>query len=463
MHASYFSYSIKRPIPYRWFTPVVVSGGIVLAVLFSLVNLASSGYHLRSIYTNDPNTTLGAQKQWFMEPPFNWGGDLDPKCEPQLLAIGDKLFSTNLGLSYEVTSISRIDETGQTASLPSVQYLNNTLEGCITDSVVVDLHKNDLTLPPYAWWISWSPSSTATATARCTIMSEDAPTNITLQVRYSGAGDGTYSYVVSQNFSDHASLWWGTRLLNVYWSGVMSAMALTALSPYWRRHGVTNPEVKKVSFSPALTEGLFFAKVMHSLVAIDLGNTDAPNLLLHDGDIGYALNPPNDMNRQPRGLLYTENPVSSQNYALIPWPGIPPKGQPDRLRLNDSYDAFKPRMGTLGTNSATLFTQYLCSILEQKNTGTMLLAILIADLVFLQAAWKFLKLVTETMLEREDPGAMVCNGCMRAGNRPVGVGMYNLGNAGFCERDPRGESDADTTRSLIDKEGEHTRPESHHG
>jgi len=57
-YTSWFSYPITKPYPYRWFTPVTVVGGIILSVLFSLVNLAANGYYMRTIYTNDPNTTL---------------------------------------------------------------------------------------------------------------------------------------------------------------------------------------------------------------------------------------------------------------------------------------------------------------------------------------------------------------------------------------------------------------------
>jgi len=58
MHASRFSYNITRPYPFRWFTPLVICGGIILAVLFSLVNFAANGYYMKTVYTNDPNTTL---------------------------------------------------------------------------------------------------------------------------------------------------------------------------------------------------------------------------------------------------------------------------------------------------------------------------------------------------------------------------------------------------------------------
>jgi hypothetical protein len=166
-----------------------------------------------------------------MKEPFNWGGGLDPKCEPQLLSIGNEVFTSNLGLSYEVTAIWRLDgDTGAITHLPSVSYLNNTLENCLTENVIVDLRKSDSAIPIQAWWISWSPSSTASATAHCTVMSDSAPTNITLQARYSGTGNQAYGYVISDNYTTQASVWWGTRLLNAYWSGVLSTMAKVDLT-----------------------------------------------------------------------------------------------------------------------------------------------------------------------------------------------------------------------------------------
>lgn len=57
MHRSWFSYSISKPYPFRWFTPVVLVGGIILAVLLSLINLSANGYYLKPLYTSDPNGT----------------------------------------------------------------------------------------------------------------------------------------------------------------------------------------------------------------------------------------------------------------------------------------------------------------------------------------------------------------------------------------------------------------------
>jgi hypothetical protein len=47
MHESIFSYNITKPYPYRWFTWLVVLGGIAAAALFSVINLAANGYDAR--------------------------------------------------------------------------------------------------------------------------------------------------------------------------------------------------------------------------------------------------------------------------------------------------------------------------------------------------------------------------------------------------------------------------------
>lgn len=153
---------------------------------------------------------------------------------------------------------------------------------------------------------------------------------------------------------------------------------------------------------------------MHSLVLIDLGNGDLPNLLFEDENLQYALSPPDDMNRQPGGILYgaDEGFPGAHNFAEIPEPDSPPRIEKG-VFLNASYEKFAPQMGSLGLgpDKATLFVQYLCSVAQQKSTGSMLLGIALADLVFLQAAWKILNWFAQRRLESQYEMAMFCSGC----------------------------------------------------
>lgn len=159
-----------------------------------------------------------------MRAPFNWGDSLHPVCVPKLLSVGDQFFTTNLGFYYEVTSLSRWNNDSlEATSLPSIPYLNNTLEGCRTDHIQISLRKADQGIPP-TWWISWSGSESITW-AHCTIASESGPANVTVQVKYSGEGDENYDFVIEDNHKTHASTWWGTRLLYAYWMGVLSTIS----------------------------------------------------------------------------------------------------------------------------------------------------------------------------------------------------------------------------------------------
>lgn len=49
MVASNFEYTITRPYPFRWFTPVVLLGGVILFALFTLLNLVTTGYSMESV------------------------------------------------------------------------------------------------------------------------------------------------------------------------------------------------------------------------------------------------------------------------------------------------------------------------------------------------------------------------------------------------------------------------------
>lgn len=154
---------------------------------------------------------------------------------------------------------------------------------------------------------------------------------------------------------------------------------------------------------------------MHSLLTIDFGNAAIPSYLTNKDDLQYLLAAPDDPNRQPGGALYQNPSLAGWNLmAELPPPAnIVNTSSNDWVAITDSYDAYAPLVGPLGTKPATFYSQYACSVPAQRGTGTMLLAILIADLVFLQAAWKIVTVVTDAVLMRQDPTAMNCERCGR--------------------------------------------------
>lgn len=161
-----------------------------------------------------------------------------------------------------------------------------------------------------------------------------------------------------------------------------------------------------------MTEGLHSAKILFSLLSLDLGNCQAPNLLLDDRGLQYAILAPDDYNRDPGRSL---NGSRSQLYGSDRYNQIPAPGSNDTnsglVTLRESYNKFQPMMGPLGCNNATIVSQYLCSVPQQKNGGAMLFSILLADLLFLQAAWKILTWIADGMVSRGNTEAMYCQGC----------------------------------------------------
>ncbi|KAK1700904.1 hypothetical protein BDP55DRAFT_538006 [Colletotrichum godetiae] len=449
-HQSWFSYPISKPYPFRWFTPVVLVGGVILTVFLSLVNLSANGYYLKPLYTSDPNGTEAySNAQWYRKPPFNWRSDVRAECQPRLLTIGDSFFTSNLGFRYIIKAIS----DSRTNSLSSLNYKNNTLESCSPKSIALKLKKSDTAVPPAAsWWLSYG-KSTMMATVDCTIVTDDGIVTITLVTEEASGGDHDYSYVIEDDYRTHASVWWGTRLLNAYWSGVMTVAAnmtnIYGSKNYVVRSGLTytpkpSEDIYTDKFfdlywwlanadssilnknmdkslkdynsdwygSPSLTEGLHSAKILFSLLSLDLGNCPAPNLLLDDRGLRYTILAPDDYNRDPGRIL---NGSKSQIYGSDRYNMIPAPGSNDTnsglVKLRDSYDKFQPMMGPLGCKNATIVSQYLCSVPQQKNGGVMLFSILLADLLFLQAAWKILTWIADGLVSRGSTEAMTCQGC----------------------------------------------------
>jgi hypothetical protein len=61
---------------------------------------------------------------------------------------------------------------------------------------------------------------------------------------------------------------------------------------------------------------------------------------------------------------------------------------------------------------ATISTQYLCQVPRLKSTSSLIVSIIIADLVFLQALWVTVKFLMAFFLERR-PEAKYCDGCTK--------------------------------------------------
>nr|OQO30422.1 hypothetical protein B0A51_03052 [Rachicladosporium sp. CCFEE 5018] len=165
--SSFFTYSVSRPYPSRWFTPVVISGGIVLAILFTFIAMASNAYELKPIYTTNPNTTE-SQEQWFEKSPFSWVSSLDTQCQTSVLTVGVLYQTANRGFTYTFSGIQTgVADTREILRAPSTTYKNTPLHDCEIVSIQITLARFDFTPLAPDWW-TWG-ASTAAATIQCSL------------------------------------------------------------------------------------------------------------------------------------------------------------------------------------------------------------------------------------------------------------------------------------------------------
>jgi hypothetical protein len=121
-----FSYSVTRQYPYKWFTPVAIIGGIILTVLFSLVNFFSNAYSMVTTTTNDPDRIEAGR--WSGRVPSILTSKIQPSCDDAIILIGSTVNTNQTALSYELLSVD---------GSPSLAYHNDAL-GCDVQTVYID-------------------------------------------------------------------------------------------------------------------------------------------------------------------------------------------------------------------------------------------------------------------------------------------------------------------------------------
>lgn len=68
----------------------------------------------------------------------------------------------------------------------------------------------------------------------------------------------------------------------------------------------------------------------------------------------------------------------------------------------DSYENLKQTTGPLETSPAVFSAKYLCQVPRRKAMGSLLMTILLANLVLLQATWTLLSFFASLYVERVD-------------------------------------------------------------
>ena len=427
--------------------------------LLTVFNLAVNGFDKDFKYTTDPNTTV-TNTHWYNSLVFTWGSNsLTPTCQSLQLSVGHRFITTNLGFQY---AISRILVSGAKPEQQraSVSYHNNTLENCEIFRISIRLKKSDASPPDpkqtnFSRW-RWMESR-ASATAQCQITNGDGRFILEFLVEYTPQIHDN-SFIASDNLQSQAALWWGARLLNVYFAGIQHTMSgllpdnnidtptytranidyftrfeqrnrsvndfrLYRLSYIFLRsngmlderilYGLDNESVYNnatFALSRPLTEAFMWNKIFRSVILADLGNTKAENLLTNETLLRYALNPNDDFNRVHGAPL---DPANMDNrrwmFTAMPHPGNPLK---PHIPLNESFDTFKNQTGSLETKSASILAEYICSVPEKKSLLAIVMFTLVANLALFHSAWVLFKYVVDQQVLWIDKESNWCEGCI---------------------------------------------------
>ncbi|KAG6368963.1 hypothetical protein INS49_003182 [Diaporthe citri] len=397
-HESFFSYNTTRPYPFRWFTPVVIGGGIVVTALVSFLNVAASGYELAAISTTDPNKVRSGA-EWFDSWP-KWLASTRASCDPTTIPLQTGLYTNNTAtlLQYRVASVSTYDVPGSDNKtiLGSLVYDNNPLSRCNVTSVLISIEANDR---PAAHVSESSVGTVLTANVECLLESHGKPTTYLELVTTFGANR---SPSVSISLG-HASggLWLGTSLLMWYSDELAKKYYLENVNldtPFFKAEALLSRTAGYRTSRPA---------TMDQIMDMDFLQMDSCWLMpLNSTGISHANNYCDSHTISELSQGSTEQKPLASIWEPLSWLGkamwftvLADLGRDDELLPN-----ILSRPSLLGnlTNNTSLpadvddfaitpsafATTYICQVPRLKSTGTLLVSVLVADLVLLQAIWK---------------------------------------------------------------------------
>ncbi|EXM17867.1 hypothetical protein FoTM2_015243 [Fusarium oxysporum f. sp. vasinfectum] len=442
-HKSFFSYLITQPFPFRWFTPVAVIGGIVFIALFTLMNFASSSYELIVQNSLDPNATVSRRGLLHRYPSF-LTTKVQPKCQPATLPVNSDFFTNNTALTYTLTSVWERGKDGQRVISPALTYHGNILQDCSVHSVEIDFDSLDRAGKQIGF-CEWGAVLRSYISCKIDTPAGEVFFNMTQTYDYvpdttsfDSLGKFLGTGFLGRNKTTQASLWWGESLMSTFW-GEVTLMLQDQRGAYkddddkieLNKGTVsfmindTNPNIEDLRFfsldyrfyGSRINEVACCPGLPLPLTAKVLDESDTyPNIWIKADslakaaystilvDLGQEAAPKSNILTDTKLLTrYTANFSTARMANLRSGPA------------NDSYSALKKTTGRLGITPSVIATTYICQVPRLKPAGNLIVAIIVADLVLLQAVWQLYKLSAEFYLSKKHRDSAQCERCSGVG------------------------------------------------
>lgn len=143
------------------------------------------------------------------------------------------------------------------------------------------------------------------------------------------------------------------------------------------------------------------AKSLYSIILTDLGQSVESNILAFpQRTIDFA-----------NKTIQIGTTGKNSSYACRWGQIIGPETEPCDPPLEPTAFYEWAGTGVPYVNSSVISTQYLCQVPKLKSKGSLIVSIIVADLVFLQALWVVFTWIVTFFLERRYPEAKYCLGC----------------------------------------------------
>lgn len=452
MHSSRFSYTLARPYPYKWFTPVAVIGTLIFVAVFTVINFASSGYNLTVIYSHNPNRTTS--QTLFGQWPSLLASKVIPTCQPAIVPVNTQFYTNNTALQYTLTNVR--DQDGN--NLPSLIYYNNQLQDCkvLLLQLILDLAGRTATQFGMS---EWGVDAQAQVSCKAPLESSaGGMVTVNLTADYNFVPPTVTEFTGTFKFRGRdperaASLYWGESLLSMYYVQLILAMKFATIYASLSNgtvQGLINnvatftysgntSDIASLDYFDVGWRGIapesLFNYTSHYLLNnrtvswLD-SNEWYPNIWIPADtmaksfestiltDLGQATAQPNILTSAELLQQFTANFSQIMDYAYVNY--VPLIDVNNTIRPLDvgpvvhDYRTSKDVTGPLGVNNSTIAANYLCSVPKKKPTGDLLVSLTVADLVFLQAAWLVFTFAVCFMLKRRDSTADYCEGCARS-------------------------------------------------
>ncbi|KAK8108316.1 uncharacterized protein PG998_010329 [Apiospora kogelbergensis] len=366
-----------------------------------MLNFASTGFIMAVETSIDPNQTVSENPLPSLPPSLSYlTSKANAVCQPVSLPVGTQFFTNQTALKYTLTGVWEESKNGSGRIIsPSLTYFQNVLDDCSVTSIQIDVESQDRAVNQLAL-TEWGAKVRTYATCRIAASRGAVFFNLT-QI---------YDYVPDTTNLNQVKSFLGSGFLSR--DQQTRARFFRFSSQFIEATSPGRYEFPHVKGETETLEDLIRQKAYPNIwrPADNLAKSVYSTIL---ADLGQMSKRPNVLTDAPTLQQFSSNLSEIQKTIANARPGP----------ATQSYDELKHITGPLAINPSVISAQYVCQVPRLRSTGSLVVALLVADLVFLKAAWCLYTLTAGWWLGRQARTSAWCRGCLEMGAGGGGLGV----------------------------------------